>query len=148
MLFLSEFAAAAIGRLFLHAEDQGVFHISDSGSEAVTIGAMIDSVYDSFMADPRFAKQRILKPLFCDRKAFDTLVEGSSQFGGAIAQSLQSLAPFAPQLYSDKDVQTQHSTELLNGLRTPQSNALLRAVCDHLVETRWGLRQPAQETGQ
>ena len=144
----TEFAAAAIGRLFLNAEDQGVFHISDSGSEAVTIGAMIDSVYESFMADPRFAKQRILKPLFCDRKAFDTLVEGSSQFGGAIAQSLQSLAPFAPQLYSDKDVQTQHSTELLNGLRSPESNTLLRAVCGHLVETRWGLRPAGQETGQ
>ena len=144
----TEFAAAAIGRLFLDADDQGVFHISDSGNEAITLGAMIDSVYESFIADPRFAKQRILKPLFCDREAFDTLVEGSSQFGGAIAQSLQSLAPFAPQLYSDKDIQTQHATESLNGLRSPESATLLRAVCDHLVETRWGLRPAGQETGQ
>jgi nucleoside-diphosphate-sugar epimerase len=144
----TEFAAAAIGRLFLDADDQGVFHISDSGNEAITLGAMIDSVYESFIADPRFAKQRILKPLFCDREAFETLVEGSSQFGGAIAQSLQSLAPFAPQLYSDKDIQTQHATESLNGLRSPESATLLRAVCDHLVETRWGLRPARQGAGQ
>lgn len=144
----TEFAAGAIGRFFLNAENQGVFHVSDSGSEAVTLGTMIDSVYESFITDPRFAKQRILKPVFCDREAFDTLVQGSSQFGGTIAQSLKSLAPFAPQLYSDKDVQTRYSTAALDGLRTPDSATLIRAVCKHLVETRWGLRPAAQRMGR
>ncbi len=138
----TEFVASAIGRLFLDAGDQQIFHISDSGDDAMTLGAIIGSVYESFLADPRFARQRILKPLFCDQESFDTLVESTSQFGGAVSQALDSIAPFAPQLYSDKNVQTNRSTEALGGLRTPNSKELLSAVSDYLVDTRWGLRTP------
>jgi len=133
------FAASAIGKLFVGADDQRVFHISDAGSDAMTLGQMMDTAHGAFSTDPKFARQRILKPLFCDLDSFDTLVKGSAQFGGAISQSLQSLAPFAPQLYSDKDVQTWHSTAALGGLRAHNTEDLLRAVCGYLVETRWGL---------
>lgn len=138
----TEFVASAIGRLFLDAEDRGIFHISDAGDDAMTLGTMIGSVFDSFLADSQFARQRILKPLFCDQESFDTLVESTSQFGGAVSQALDSVAPFAPQLYSDKDVQTNRSTEALGGLRTPNSKELLSAVSKYLVETRWGLKMP------
>lgn len=136
----SKFAASAIGRLFLEANDNEVFHLSDSGDDAITLKAMTDLVYEVFMEEPRFAKQRILKPLFCDQESFDTLVEGTSLFGGAVAQALDSVAPFAPQLYSDKDVRTTRTTAALGGLKTTDSRKLLRAVSEYLVETRWGLK--------
>lgn len=137
----TEFAANAIGRLFLNDANQEIYHVSDAGCDAMTLGAIADAVYESFLRDPKFARQGILRPLFCDHESFETLVEGIGQFGGAVSQALDSVAPFAPQLYSDKDVQTERSTEALGGLRTPDSKQLLCAVCDHLVETRWGLNQ-------
>jgi len=137
----TRFAVDAIGRLFLNGAEQQTYHVSDSGSDAMTLGEFADVVYDSFQRDPRFAKQGILKPLFCDHDSFETLVDGIGQFGGAVSQALDSVAPFAPQLYSDKDVQTIRSTEALGGMRTPGSKKLLSAICDYLVETRWGLRQ-------
>ena len=137
----TEFAANAIGRLFLDAANKQTFHISDAGDEAITLGEIADIVHESFLRDARFAKQGILKPLFCDHESFETLVQGVGQFGGAVSQALDSVAPFAAQLYSDKDVQTARSTEALGGMRTPDSKELLSAVSDYLVETRWGLKQ-------
>ena len=61
-----------------------------------------------------------------------------------MSEALDSVAPFAPQLYSDKDVQTNRSTEALGGLRTPNSKDLLSAVSNYLVETRWGLKMPGR----
>jgi hypothetical protein len=136
----TEFVASAIGQLFLGADNNGIFHVSDSGDDAITLGNLTDLTYDVFMKEPRFAKQRILKPLFCDQESFDTLVEGTSLFGGAVSQALDSVAPFAPQLYSDKDVQTWRATAALGGQKTPNSRDLLRAVSEYLVETRWGLK--------
>lgn len=135
----TEFVANAIGRLYLDAANQETYHVSDAGNDAMTLGAIADAVYDSFLLDPRFAKQRILKPLFCDHESFETLVQGIAPFGGAVSQALDSVAPFAPQLYSDKDVQTNHSMQALKGMRSPNSRELLSAVCGYLVETRWGL---------
>ena len=137
----TEFAANAIGRLFLNDSNRQTFHVSDAGCDAMTLGALVDAVYDSFLGDPKFARQGILKPLFCDHESFETLVHGIGQFGGAVSQALNSVAPFAPQLYSDKDIRTERSMEALGGMRTPDSKQLLSAVCDHLVETRWGLNQ-------
>jgi nucleoside-diphosphate-sugar epimerase len=135
------FVASAVGRLFLGATHHETFHISDAGNDAMTLGCIADAVYETFLSDPRFARQRILKPLFCDQESFGTLVQGIGQFGGAVSQALDSVAPFAPQLYSDKDVQTRRATEALDGMRTPDSQELLGAVCDHLIQTRWGLNQ-------
>lgn len=142
----TRFVASAIGRLFLEGKDQGIFHVSDAGDDAITLGAMTDLVYESFLRDSRFARQRILKPLFCDQESFDTLVESVGQFGGSMSQALDSVAPFAPQLYSDKHVQTKRTTDALGGLRTPKSSDLMRAVSDYLVETRWGLKSAERRT--
>jgi len=135
----TEYVASAIGQLFLNAVDHETYHISEDGRDALTLGQIADAVYASFLRDPRFARQRILKPLFCDQDSFGTLVQGMGQFGGAVSQALDSVAPFAPQLYSDKDIQTSRSLEALGGMHTANSKELLDAVSDYLVETRWGL---------
>lgn len=137
----TEYVANAIGQLFLDAADRQTFHISDAGSDAMTLGAIVDAVHESFQRDPKFARQRILKPLFCDQESFETLVQGIGQFGGAVSQALDSVAPFAPQLYSDKDVQNSRSMEALSGMHAPDSEKLLSAVSEYLVNTRWGLNR-------
>jgi nucleoside-diphosphate-sugar epimerase len=136
----TEFVAEAIGRLFGDGDVHATYHLSDAGEDAVTLAKMTDTIYAGFLADPSFARQRILKPLHCDRESFDLLVSGAAQFGGAISQALDSVSWFAPQLYSDKDVRTQRACDALGGLRASDSVKLLQATCRYLVKTRWGRR--------
>ena len=136
----TEFVVNAIGRLIYQADEHTIFNISNGGDDAMTLGAFADSVYTAFLRDARFAKQGILKPLFCDQDAFRTLVKGMNQFGGAMSQAILSVAPFAAQLYSDKNVQIDALTQALGDQLPPDMNLLMDAVSDHLVATRWGLK--------
>jgi len=138
-------ACEAICRLLEDGESGRVYHISDGGDAACTLGQLVDVVYDTFNDDPDFARLRILKPLFCDLESFNTLAEGAAQLGGAMAQALHSVAPFAPQLFNDKNVQVEATTAELNGLRNPDMKSLLEDVCRYLANTRWGLRKAAME---
>lgn len=140
-LTTTDYVAAGIGRLFTEAGHHSVFHLSEPGSSAVTLGELADTVYETFLADPKFARQRILKPLFCDRQAFDTLTGSLQSLGGASSQALQSVAPFAPQLFSDKDIRTTRTSEALGTDGHVDARTLLRRVATHLVDTRWGLRE-------
>jgi nucleoside-diphosphate-sugar epimerase len=138
----TEFAGEAICRLVEDGESQQVYHVSDGGTGACTLGQLLDVVYETFSADRDFVRLRILKPLFCDLDSFNMLAGGAAQFGGAMAQSLNSVAPFAPQLFNDKDVQTAKTTADLHGLCNPDMASLLEDVCRYLMNTRWGLRPP------
>jgi hypothetical protein len=135
------FLTDAIGSLFVKGEDCSVYHVSESGSSAITLGEMTDLVYDIFLEDGDFARRRILKPLFCDRDAFTTLVEATGQLGGVVGDALGSIAPFAPQLYCDKDVRTNRTDAALGGAQSPASRQFMRAVSEQLVRTRWGLKE-------
>jgi nucleoside-diphosphate-sugar epimerase len=133
----TEFVARAIAAACVSGDSRAVYHIADSGDDAITLGQLTDTVYDVFMGDESFAKQGILKPLYCDRESFQTLVDGAGSFGGPVAQALSSVAPFAPQLYSDKHFETVRTNRLLDGLKSPDPARLLQAVGRHLVTTRW-----------
>lgn len=135
----SAFAADAIAKLFSADETRAIYHVADSGDDAMTLEALADTVYRTFLEDPAFARGRILKPLYCDRAAFDTLVGGAKRFGSAMSQALDSVAPFAPQLYHDKNFTTGRLSSALDGSRSPDPTRLLTAVARHLVATRWGL---------
>ncbi len=134
--------ARTVGFLFLHDDSQGIWHVSDAGDEALTLGELADVAYAAFLTDPAFAQRQILKPLFCDHDAFVSLVEAAGRFGGVLAQSLGSVAPFARQLYSDKDVQTARTAAAL-GRRGHDPRPLVEAVARFLVRTRWGLAAEA-----
>ena len=94
---------------------------------------------NAILSDDRFAQKRILKPLFCDESSFATLVAGMDQFGGTIAQALGSIAPFAAQLFHDKNVHTERVQRALPGMHAGNMDALMRAAAAHLVANRWGL---------
>jgi thioester reductase-like protein len=136
----TEFVTRAIDILHRSTEHHAIYHLSDAGSDAATLGELTDIAYTAFLDDPGFARRRVLPAMFCGHEAFADLVAGAERFGGTVAQSLQSVLPFARQLYNDKDVQTEHSTRSLHGERTPDAHRLLDSVARHLVQTRWGLR--------
>ncbi len=141
----TDFASRAIASLFAGGDDRAVYHLTDAGSDALTVGELTDIAYAAFLDDPDFAKQHILPPVFCDRDSFDALVDSATHFGGAVSQSLQSVAPFAAQLFCDKDVHTDGTRRALNGLRAHDSRQLFDSVARHLVQTRWGLRPAAEK---
>lgn len=139
----AEFAATACGMLLTSA-GQGVFHVSDDGDRALTLDALLDLVYENFQKDAQFLRLKMLKPLFCDWQSFTTLQDGARQFSGVISQSLESIAPFARQLYNDKDVSTSRMRAALPGLVVPNASTILPRACEHLVKARWGLKgQPS-----
>lgn len=135
------FAAQAIGRILIEGDTRTVYHISDTGEAAMSLGTITDTVYDAFVSDPEFSRQHILKPRYCDAETFAALQDGIGQFGGFMSQALSSVSPFAPQLYCDKAVHTRSTTAVLGGLQSTDPRNLLRAVADRLVETRWGLNR-------
>jgi nucleoside-diphosphate-sugar epimerase len=142
-LATTEFIASAIGGLFLRGDERGIFHLSDAGNDALTLGKLADIAYEAFLAEPAFARRQILKPLFCDHESFAALVDAAGRFGVPVSQALQSVAPFARQLYSNKDVQTARTCRALGQRRDHDPQRLAAAVARYLVRTRWGLRLPA-----
>ena len=148
LLVTTQFVADAIGSLMADRSNQQVFHVSDSGEDALALGDFIDTVYECFSRDPRFARQRILKPLYCDLQSFNTLARAAKLTGGAMGQSLESVLPFAPQLFNDKDVQTAGTDLVLRRNQDAKSSELLRAACNFLAQTRWGLRPLPPTTQQ
>jgi nucleoside-diphosphate-sugar epimerase len=138
----TEFVVNAIGALLNNHSANGVFHVCESGAEAVRLSEVIDIVYETFSRDDQFSRKNILKPLFCDRKSFDTLMSAVATMGSVALESLHSVAPFAPQLYSDKELLTRGLERTLPECQPSCTRALLSAVAEQLVETRWGLRQP------
>ncbi len=121
-------------------EDRRILNVTNPGDLSLSLRDLLDRVYDAFMRDERFAKHGVLKPLFCDWESFETLAQSIDSFGGAMAQSLKSIFPFARQLFSDKDVQV--STQDVYG-STADVGDLIDATCDYLTATRWG-----RETGE
>jgi nucleoside-diphosphate-sugar epimerase len=137
--------ARAVGSLFLDTDANGIWHLSDAGSTALTLGELTEIAYEAFRADPVFARRRILKPLFCDHESFLSLVEGVGRFGSILSRSLTSVAPFARQLYSDKDVRTAR-TDCALGRQSPDPRGLVDATARFLVRTRWSNRLAGADT--
>ncbi len=135
-LATTDAAVAAIGTL-LDAGEHGFFNLSDDGEHALTLGGLLQTVYDAFMRDDAFARHGILQPRFCDQASFDLLAGSVGSFGGAMAQALGSVVPFAPQLYSDKQVVNTRARAAMPYCDMP---ALLQIVCERLVASRWGIR--------
>lgn len=135
-LATTDAAVAAIGTL-LDAGEHAFFNVSDDGDNALTLGALLDTVYDAFLRDEAFLRHGILKPRFCDQAAFDLLSGSVGSFGGAMAQALGSVTPFAPQLYSDKHVVNDNARAAMPDC---DMSALLETVCQRLVASRWGIR--------
>lgn len=135
-LATTDAAVHTIGTL-LEAGEHEFFNVCEDAGSAMTLGELLDTVYDAFMRDEAFLRLGILKPRFCDQASFDLLAGSVGSFGGAMAQALGSITPFAPQLYSDKRVVNGKARVAMPGC---DASALLETVCRRLVASRWGIR--------
>ena len=141
----TEAAVAAIGTLLGSGPDRAFYNVSNSATDALTLAELLEQVYAAFSRDEAFARHGILKPRFCDQASFDLLAESAAKFGSAIGQGLDSITPFAPQLFSDKAVRNDRAVA---AMPSADPARLLPVVSEHLIATRWGRRSGAGETRQ
>jgi len=138
-LVTARFAVDSIFALLGAGGEGGVYHVAPAREETLTLGEIIDLVFDRFGRDESFRRRRILKPIYADEESFRLLAEGVRTFsGGVLDQAVSSVAPFAKQLFVRKDVRNEKLAGALEDYRAPDASELLRKTCDYLIRTRWG----------
>ena len=134
-----DFAAGALAAVLERGDRGSIYHVAHGRDGTATLGRLVDIAFEAFLEDPGFRTRRLLKPLFCDAEAFDLLVQGIDDAGGEVVrQALASVAPFAKQLFLEKDVRNDRLAKLVGEHGAPDPEALLRNTCRRLVATRFG----------
>ena len=101
--------------------------LDDVGADPGPLGELVDVAFEVFEADPGFRARRLLRPLLVDAESFELLVAGIDGFGGdAVRQALASVAPFARQLFSPKQVRNERLRALVADYAAPPPTELVR----------------------
>lgn len=138
------FVADAIARLTDPNTAGGIYHLSPDRSESLTLDRVLDVACEQFERSEEFTRKRILRPLLADEETFELLVTGVTSFAGSlVTQALANVAPFARQLYVDKELDNARLRAALGDYRAPDPATLLAATCAQLVASRWGRRLAA-----
>jgi nucleoside-diphosphate-sugar epimerase len=138
-----DFVAGALAAIVRGSEARGVYHVTHGRDESLTLDDLIALAFETFETSESFRARRVLKPLYVNAESFEALVEGIEGFGGdVVKQALESVAPFARQLFASKDFANSRLRAVMPAYRAPDPRALARAVCSSLVRTRWGKDAP------
>jgi thioester reductase-like protein len=134
-----DFVVNALVDLWSSSERHAIYHLSHGRDESVTLDQLVTLAFDVFQRNDSFRARRVLKPLYVDAVSFDALVDGIDAFGGdVLKQALQSVSPFARQLFVAKELKNDRLRAATTAYRAPDVDALVRATCEHLVRTKWG----------
>jgi nucleoside-diphosphate-sugar epimerase len=137
-------AADGIIQLLPAAAPLGVFHVCPDRAASATLGDFVELAFAEYERHEHFRRRRVLRPLFCAIEAFDDLVAASRAFRGSpVNQALESVSPFARQLYVRKDVSNDRLRSVWPDYAPPDPRAFITATTAHLVRTRWGRAEAA-----
>jgi len=144
-LATAAFTTSAIIHLMDQASTEGIYHVCPDPAHTPTLDQLIKTAFAVFERDDQFRRRQVLSPTYCDEESFDDLVAAASRFrgGGPIQESLASVASFGTQLYLSKTFRNETLRASWPGYRAPHPVALVEAVCEHLVATRWGRQHPS-----
>jgi nucleoside-diphosphate-sugar epimerase len=138
-LATAEFTARGVVRLAQSQVEGGVYHLAPAAEEAVSLGDVMDVVFDTFQRDPAFARRRLLRPEFCDRDTFRFMVAASRGLGASpSAGALRSVAPFSEQMFHPKRFDNSRLRASWPDMPAASGLALVAATCQTLIRTRWG----------
>ncbi len=141
-LATASFTMAAVTHLLDPAQRSGIYHVCPDSAHTATLGLLVDTAFDIFERDAGFQRRKILRPLYCDQKSFDDLIEAAQHLrSGPLNESLRSVAPFGMQLYLPKTFSNDALRAAWQGYEVDDPVALVKATCSHLVATRWGRQQ-------
>jgi nucleoside-diphosphate-sugar epimerase len=132
-------AGAASACMLLAEDASGIYHACPPRADTPTLARLLDDVVAVFQESPAYRARRLLRPLLCDRAAFDGLVRASQTLGASpLRQAVGSVAPFSEQLFLAKDVRNPRLRQAFPEYSTPDPGELVRATVASLVATRWG----------
>jgi len=138
-LVTGDFAASAICSLMHSPREERIFHVAHRREQSLTLDQFITLVFEVFASDDFFRKRRIPRPLYVDEESFRLLHSALGAFaGGVVNQAMDSVAPFARQLFITKEVRNENMVTALGYDPAPDPSAVLRAACQDLVNTKWG----------
>ena len=120
------------------APNQSIYNVCYKQHSALTLGELIDRVFFNFNGSSEFQRKRILKPLFTDLEAFESLASVLKGLSGAVVQqALDSIRPFAKQLFIDKDPANDRLINAYPDYETPDMHCLIDNVIQYLMITKW-----------
>jgi nucleoside-diphosphate-sugar epimerase len=144
-LATADFTMAAIASLLgwddggAGAAEPGVYQLCTDPEQTATLGQLVGAAYAVFEQEPAFRRRGILPPLCCDEEAFGHLRAGARSLrAGPVHDALESVAPFAAQLYRPKTFANTRLHKAWPGYAAPDPVHLVTATVDCLVRTRWG----------
>jgi hypothetical protein len=139
-LATAAFTTAAITRLLDQAAPDGIYHVCPDPADTPVLDQLITTAFAVFERDGAFRRRQLATPVYCDQESFNDLVAAASQFHGRgpVEESLGSVAPFGNQLYLAKKFRNDALRAAWPGYQAPDPVALVAAVCEHLVASRWG----------
>ena len=134
-----ELATRAVCDILEGGATRRFYHLCHAPEHNPCLGEVVDLALEIFGRDEGFRARRILRPLFCDAESFELLARSIDGFGGPVVrQALESVAPFARQLFVHKHLENANMASAMHDYAPPDMRAVLRATCDALVRTRWG----------
>ncbi|HEY3057071.1 MAG TPA: SDR family oxidoreductase [Thermoanaerobaculia bacterium] len=136
----ASFVADAVCAAIEKGPLQAIYHVCHTREESITLGEFIDTVFATFEADPKFRSRRALKPIYTDSESFELMVKQVSNFsGGILGQAVGSVAPFARELFSEKEFRNDRMLSVAPHLRAPNPKQLVANVCQNLIDSRFGM---------
>lgn len=137
-LVSGEFVGDAIFALMQDSASRAIYHVCHTRDQSMRLGELIDVAFQAFGESEDFRLRRILKPLYADLGSFELLADGVDKLSGSVVtQAIASVAPFARQLFIDKDIKNTKLTAALGPHAVPDPGRLVGQTCRRLVENRW-----------
>lgn len=147
-LVTGDFVARAVFRLMRSKRARGIYHVAHERPYNPTLGELIALTFDVFEQDEGFQRKRILRPLFTDYESFELLADSVESFASPVTrQALQSMTPFARQMYSCKAVANTRLRHELADYEPPDHRVQLANTVRRLIETKWGRNAPSSASG-
>ncbi len=143
-LVTGDFTSNAIFQIFYNKDHDTlhrIYNVCHQKEHTLSLGPLIDRVFNNFALDKEFNNRKILKPLFTDINAFEILANALDSLGGLIVrQALESIKPFSAQMFLNKEIQNDNLRMAYPGYTKPDAEVLIDNVVQHLIRTRWGRR--------
>ncbi|MGH8791330.1 MAG: SDR family oxidoreductase [Stackebrandtia sp.] len=138
-LATAEFSSRGAAHLLRPEIPAGIYHLAPAPAETLPLEEVLDIAFDVFDADPGFRRRRLLRPSYCDLESFRDLAEASKSLSvSPMAQAIGSVAPFAEQMFLNKEFDNSRLREVWPDCPSTDPRRLVAATCAHLVGTRWG----------
>lgn len=139
----TDFTVRAIVSLLGPSAPLGAYHICPDPDAIPPLGDVIETVFEVFESDQRFARRRLLRPIACDLDSFDDLVAASRSLrNGPIHDAMDSVSPFATQLFLPKVFDNRALRAAWPDYKAPDALGVHQATAARLVATRWGRNTP------